>query len=177
MPSHRVRQQHPELFTEVIVLHARQGDRGLSLADSGGLDIEGERGRCHIDAAATPPLSAETCAPARAGSPQIRVLRCVLPPLDPPGCAGRRNCNVNLDDRRWDRPDPDCELQQETGTARNLRLDETVASSRSLRIPDLLCERSCEVQSYFASRCWGSQGQRRTLLIYDGANCRGASTD
>jgi hypothetical protein len=82
MPSHRVRQQHPELFTEAIVLHARQGDRGLSLADSGGLDIEGERGRCHIDAAATPRLSAETCAPARAGSPQIRDLRCVLPPLD-----------------------------------------------------------------------------------------------
>jgi len=23
----------------------------------------------------------------------------VLPPLDTPGCAGRRNCNVNLDDR------------------------------------------------------------------------------
>jgi hypothetical protein len=66
MPSHRVRQQHPELFTEAIVLHARQGDRGLSLAGGGGLDIEGERGRCHIDAAATPPL------------------RCVLPPLDTP---------------------------------------------------------------------------------------------
>jgi hypothetical protein len=67
MPSsHRVRQQHPDLFTEAIVLHARQGDRGLSLADTGGLDIEGERGRCHIGAAATPPL------------------RCVLPPLDPP---------------------------------------------------------------------------------------------
>ena len=82
--SHRVRQQRPELFTEAIVLHARQGDRGLSLADSGGLDIEGERGRCHIDAAATPRLSAETCAPARAGSPQIRDLRCVLPPLDTP---------------------------------------------------------------------------------------------
>ena len=66
MPSHRVRQLHPELFTDAIVLPARQGDRGLSLADSGGLDIEGERGRCHIDAAATPPL------------------RCVLPPLDTP---------------------------------------------------------------------------------------------
>jgi hypothetical protein len=39
--SHRVRQQHPEPFTEAIILHARQGDRGLSLADSGGLDIEG----------------------------------------------------------------------------------------------------------------------------------------
>ena len=63
---HRVRQQHPQLFTEAIVLHARQGDRGLSFADSGGLDIEGERGRCHIDAAAT-----------------LR-LRCPLPPLDTP---------------------------------------------------------------------------------------------
>jgi hypothetical protein len=29
MPSHRVRQQHPELFTEAIVFHARQGDRRL----------------------------------------------------------------------------------------------------------------------------------------------------
>ena len=79
-----MRQQHPELFTEAIVLHARQGDRGLSLANSGGLDIEGERGRCHIDAAATPRLSTETCAAARAGSPQIRDLRYVLSPLDTP---------------------------------------------------------------------------------------------
>jgi len=39
-------------------------------------------------------------------------LRCVLPPLDMPGCFGRRNCNVNLDDLRWDRPDLDCEPQQ-----------------------------------------------------------------
>ena len=67
------------------MLHARQGDRGLSLADSGGLDIEGERGRCHTDAAATTPrLSAEACAPARAGSPQMRDLRYVLAPLDTP---------------------------------------------------------------------------------------------
>ena len=36
-----------------------------------------------------------------------------------------RNCNVKLDDLDWDRPDIDCELQQETGTPRNLRLDET----------------------------------------------------
>src|ERR1700730_8550641 len=35
--SHRVRQQHPELFTEAI-LHGRQGDRDLSLADSAGLE-------------------------------------------------------------------------------------------------------------------------------------------
>ncbi len=41
-------------------------------------------------------------------------LRCVLPPLDMPGCFGRRKCNVNLDDLRWDRPDLDldCEPQQ-----------------------------------------------------------------
>ena len=122
--SHRVRQQHPELFTEAIVLHARQGDRGLSLADSGGLDIEEERGRCHIDAAATPRLSAETCAPARAGSPQIRDLRCVLP-LDTPDAPVAENCNVNLDDLDQDRPDLNCEPLQAPGTARNLQLDET----------------------------------------------------
>src|SRR4029077_15862491 len=29
-----------------------------------------------------------------------------------PGCFGRRKCNVNLDDLRWDRPDLDCEPQQ-----------------------------------------------------------------
>ena len=39
-------------------------------------------------------------------------LRCVLTPLDMPGCFGRRKCNVNLDDLRWDRPDLDCEPQQ-----------------------------------------------------------------
>src|SRR5712672_405585 len=39
----------------------------------------------------------------------------MLQPLDPPGCAGRRNCNVNLDNRRWDRPDLDCEPQQARG--------------------------------------------------------------
>ena len=39
----------------------------------------------------------------------------MLQQLEPPGCAGRRNCNVNLDDRRWDRPDLDCELQQARG--------------------------------------------------------------
>jgi hypothetical protein len=154
MPSHRVRQQHPELFTEANVLHAGQGDRGLSLADGGGLDIEGERGSCHIDAAATPPLSAETCAPARAGSPQITVLRCVLPPLDPPGCAGRRNCNVNLDDLDQDRPDLNCEPLQAPGTARNLQLDETglvmmvvaLFGSR-LRSSGLVCGRGCGVRT------------------------------
>ena len=52
-------------------------------------------------------------------------LRCVLPPLDMPGCFGRRKCNVNLDDLSWDRPDLDCEPQQARGIPRNLQLDET----------------------------------------------------
>ena len=42
-----------------------------------------------------------------------------------PGCSGRRNCNVNLDDLHWDRPDLDCEPQQARGIPRNLQLDET----------------------------------------------------
>ena len=49
-----------------------------------------------------------------------------LPPLDTPGCFGRRNCNVNLDDLRWDRPELDCEPQQARGIRRNVQLDETV---------------------------------------------------
>jgi len=48
-----------------------------------------------------------------------------LPPLDTPGWFGRRNCNVNLDDLRWDRPELDCEPQQVRGIRRNLQLDET----------------------------------------------------
>ena len=43
-----------------------------------------------------------------------------------PGCSGRRNCNVNLDERCWGRPDLDCEPQQARGIPRNLRLDETM---------------------------------------------------
>ena len=54
----------------------------------------------------------------------------MLPPLDTPGCAGRRNCNVNLDDVRWDRPDLDCELQQARGIRRDLQLDETGGAGR-----------------------------------------------
>ena len=54
----------------------------------------------------------------------------MLPPLDTPGCAGRRTCNVNLDDLRWDRPDIDCEPQQARGIRRNLQLDETVVVGR-----------------------------------------------
>ena len=49
----------------------------------------------------------------------------MLPPLDPPGCADRRTCKVNLDDLRWDRPDLDCEFEQARGIRRNLQLDET----------------------------------------------------
>jgi len=49
-----------------------------------------------------------------------------MPPLDTPGCFGRRNCNVNLDDLRWDRPELNCESQQARGIRRNLQLDETV---------------------------------------------------
>src|SRR6185295_10868742 len=44
-----------------------------------------------------------------------------------PGCSGRRNCNVLLDDLHWDRPDLDCEPQQARGIPRNLQLDETVS--------------------------------------------------
>ena len=63
-------------------------------------------------------------------------LRCVLQPLDTPACSGRRNCNVNLDDLRWDRPDLDCEPQQARGIPRNLQLDETM----SVSCPDLGCD-------------------------------------
>ena len=55
-----------------------QGDRGLSLADTGGLDIEGERGRCHIHAAATPLFAFFFF------KKKKKNLRCVLPPLDTP---------------------------------------------------------------------------------------------
>ena len=36
----------------------------------------------------------------------------MLQSLGRPGCSGRRNCNVNLDELRGDRPDLDCEPQQ-----------------------------------------------------------------
>ena len=56
----------------------------------------------------------------------MRDLRCVLQPLDMPGCFGRRKCNVNLDDLRWDRPDLDCEPQEARVIPRNLQVDETL---------------------------------------------------
>jgi hypothetical protein len=49
----------------------------------------------------------------------------LLQSLGRPGCSGRRNCNVNLDELRGDRPDLDCEPQQAGGIPRNLQLDET----------------------------------------------------
>ena len=52
-------------------------------------------------------------------------LGCVLQPLETLGCSGRRNCNMNLDDLRWDRPDLDCEPEKAGGIPRNLQLDET----------------------------------------------------
>jgi hypothetical protein len=55
----------------------------------------------------------------------------VLQPHDTPGCFGRRNCNVNLDDLRWDRPDLDCEPQQARGIPCNLQLDETLVPSQT----------------------------------------------
>ena len=57
------------------------------------------------------------------------------PPLEGPGSArcsrstrpgcGRRNCNVDLNNLRWDRPDLDCEPQQARVIPRNLQVDET----------------------------------------------------
>jgi hypothetical protein len=67
-------------------------------------------------------LAAPQALTRRANRPAIRI-RWVL---DPPGCADHRNCNVNLDDPHWDRPDQDCELQQAPGIPRNLQLDETM---------------------------------------------------
>jgi hypothetical protein len=75
-------------------------------------------------------------------------------PLQPhykPGCSDRRNCSVNLDELRWDRPKLDCQPQQEGVSPRNLQLDETrpsclvqsnfaksrLALRRMLRCPDL----------------------------------------
>ena len=59
----------------------------------------------------------------------------MLPPLDPPGCADRRTCNVDLDDLRWDRPDLDCEFEQARGIRRNLQLDETPTNTEPSTAP------------------------------------------
>jgi hypothetical protein len=49
--------------------------------------------------------------------------------LDTPGCSGLRNCKVNPDDLRPDRPDLGCESQQVRVIPRNVQLDETVMVS------------------------------------------------
>jgi hypothetical protein len=49
----------------------------------------------------------------------------LLHSLGRPGCSGRRNCTVNLDELRGDRPDLHREPQQAGGIPRNLQLDET----------------------------------------------------
>ena len=67
--------------------------------------------------------------------------RCVLPPLDMPGCFGRRNCNVNLDDLRWNRSELVCELQQARG------IPAIFNWTRQLSCPVELCE----VQTYLAT--------------------------
>jgi hypothetical protein len=58
----------------------------------------------------------------------------------------RRNCNVNLDDLRWDRPDLDGEPQQARGIPRNLHLDETAGVRYGViwRIPELVGESSAK---------------------------------
>src|SRR4051812_21573070 len=85
----------------------------------------------------------------------MRDLRCVLQPLGTLGCFGRRNCNVYLDDLRWDRPDLYCEPQLARGvlaifnrTRQKGRTgdddDEVVLFGFRLRRPDLGCDGSCE---------------------------------
>jgi hypothetical protein len=43
-----------------------------------------------------------------------------------PGCSDRRNCSVNPNELRRDRPDSDCEPLQARGIASNPQLDETM---------------------------------------------------
>jgi LmbE family N-acetylglucosaminyl deacetylase len=55
----------------------------------------------------------------------------------------RRNCNVNLDDLRWDRPDLHCEPQQASGPPSSLRLDETIFGDGALDREKGCGRRSC----------------------------------
>ena len=56
----------------------------------------------------------------------------LLQSLGRPGCSGRRNCNVNLDELRGDRPDLDCEPEQAGDIPPNLQLDETTVWGRKM---------------------------------------------
>jgi len=108
--SHRVRQQHPEFCTGAIVLHAQQGDRGCPSPTVADLILKGSA----VGATSMQRQhSADKGLALRAAAARHA------------GCAGRRNCNVNLDDLDQDRPDLNCEPLQAPGTARNLQLDET----------------------------------------------------
>ena len=69
----------------------------------------------------------------------------LLQSLGRPGCSGRRNCNVNLDELRGDRPDLDCEPEQAGDIPPNLQLDETEGSYLSCPLE------LCEVQTYLAT--------------------------
>ena len=76
MPSHRVRQQHPELFTEAIVLHARQvtPSRPLKTARSG----QSFMLLCAENVAVQPMTGATHCGPtkrSRCGHPPARCER------------------------------------------------------------------------------------------------------
>jgi hypothetical protein len=65
-----------------------------------------------------------------------------LPPAPRARILRSPNCNVNLDDLRWDCPHLDCELQQVRVIPRNLQLDETELS-RPVEL--------CEVQTCLAT--------------------------
>jgi hypothetical protein len=50
----------------------------------------------------------------------------------------QRNCNVNLDDLDWDRPDMDCEPQHARGIPHHLQLDETTALNRKRDVLNMI---------------------------------------
>ena len=80
----------------------------------------------------------------------MRDFRCVLPPLDAPGCCGRRNCNVNLNNLRGDRPDLDCEPQQARASLAIFNWTRqccVVLFGSRLRSSGLVCGRGCGVRT------------------------------
>jgi hypothetical protein len=77
------------------------------------------------------------------------------------GCACRRNCNVNLDDLRGDRPDLDCEPQQARGIPRNLQLDET--GGAGVRKARVARPSGGGVKSGVGVREWGDRSGGRWL--------------
>ena len=63
-------------------------------------------------------------------------------PVDTRECFGRRNCNVNLDDLWWDRPDLGYEPQQARVVPRSVQVDET----KKKREEDVLSGEGCTVR-------------------------------